>query len=68
MVKIECPNCRCETNIYSTKEAAEYLGLSMPALKYHIYKGHITPQLMGHSLVFTKRQLDDPRFRKHLRG
>jgi len=68
MITVKCPNCVHETAIYSTQEAAEYLGISVPALKYHIYGGHIASQLIGHSLVFTKRQLDDPSFRKHLRG
>ncbi len=45
--------------IFSTREAAEYLGVAVSTLKYHVYHSHITPQKVGHSLVFTKAQLDD---------
>ena len=45
--------------LYSTQEAAEYLGLSLSALKYHIHTaGNLTPQKVGNSLVFTQEQLD----------
>jgi len=44
--------------LYSTKEAALYLGISVDALKYHIYQGNITPQKVGHSLVFTQDELE----------
>lgn len=66
MITVKC-DCGRETTIYSTQAAADYLGISVHAMKYHIYEGHITRRLMGHSLMFTKRQLDDPGFRKHLR-
>jgi len=45
--------------LYSTKEAARYLKLTESGLKYHIYEGHIKPQKVGHSLVFTQEQLDE---------
>lgn len=46
--------------LYSTKTAAEYLGLTESALKYHVYQGgNIKPQKIGHSLVFTQAQLDE---------
>lgn len=67
MITVKCPNCKYEVSIFSTQDAAEYLGISVYAVKYHIYKGHIVPQLMGHSLMFAKQQLDDPGFTKHLR-
>lgn len=45
--------------LFSTTEAAEYLGLSVPAVKYHIHKAKdLKGQLVGNSLVFTKDQLD----------
>jgi len=48
-----------EKILYSTTDAAEYLNLSVAAIKYHIYVGrNIKPSLVGHSLVFTKEQLD----------
>ena len=46
-------------NLFSTEQAAQYLGLSISALKYHIYEtGDIKPQKFGHSFIFTKEQLD----------
>lgn len=45
--------------LYSTQQAAQYLGLSLSALKYHIYEKHVEPQMIGNSLVFTQAQLDD---------
>ncbi len=45
--------------LYSTNEAAEYINFSVSALKYHIKQGNIKPQKIGHSLVFTKSQLDN---------
>jgi len=44
---------------YGTVQAAEHLGMSLPALKYHIYKGHIQYRKIGHSLIFTQAQLDE---------
>jgi hypothetical protein len=54
---------------YSTAEAAEYLGLSVAALKYHIHvaeniKGH----LIGNSLMFTQEQLDEFKRTKRPQG
>lgn len=45
-------------NIFSSTEAAEYLGISLPALKYHIRLKHVKPEMVGNSLVFTRKQLD----------
>jgi hypothetical protein len=46
--------------IYGTEQAAEYLGLSVPGVKYHVYTTkRLTPQLVGKSLVFTREQLDE---------
>lgn len=45
--------------LFSTTEAAEYLNLSLAAIKYHIYQAKsLSGQLIGNSLVFTKDQLD----------
>jgi excisionase family DNA binding protein len=45
--------------LFSTEEAAEYLGISVAALKYHVHvAGNIDPMKIGRSLVFTKEQLD----------
>lgn len=52
--------------LYSTREAAEYLGLSIPGLKYHLYQARdLTPQKVGKTLVFTCSELD--RFRQSRR-
>jgi hypothetical protein len=47
-----------DDGLLSTAEAADYLGLGVPAIKYHIYQGNIEPQRIGNSLVFTQAQLD----------
>lgn len=44
--------------LFSTTEAAEYLGISVPTLKYHLKKGNIKPEMVGNSLVFTEELLD----------
>lgn len=45
--------------LYSTAEAAKYLGLSLSAIKFHIHvAGNLRPERIGHSLVFTQAQLD----------
>lgn len=51
--------------LYSTAEAASHLGLSLDAVKYHLKHKHLTGQKVGHSLVFTERELD--RFRRDRR-
>ena len=46
--------------LYSTREAAAYVGLSLQGFKYHIHVAKtIEGQLVGHSLVFTQEQLDE---------
>ncbi|MBN1430461.1 MAG: hypothetical protein JXB07_18975 [Anaerolineae bacterium] len=45
--------------LFSTEKAAEYLGLKMPLMKYHIHKSkRLKGQKVGHSLVFTQNELD----------
>lgn len=46
-------------SLFSTIDAAKYIEISLPALKYHIKEGNIKPVLVGNSLVFTKVQLDE---------
>lgn len=49
-----------EPELYSTEEAAKYLGKSVSAIKYHIHvKGNLRGQLVGKTLVFTQAQLDE---------
>jgi len=45
--------------IYSTKQAAEYIGITVQGMWYHIQAGHIVPQKAGKTLVFTQDQLDE---------
>lgn len=47
-----------ETQLFSTKDAAVYLGLSRQGLWYHITNKHIFPWKIGNSLVFTQAQLE----------
>lgn len=54
---------------YSTAEAAEYLGLSLSALKYHIHVAkNLTGHLVGNSLVFTQEELDEFKRNKRPQG
>ena len=43
--------------LYGIHEAAEYLGMTVDGLKYHLKRGNIAGQRIGHSLVFTERDL-----------
>lgn len=44
---------------YDIKGAAEYLGISVSAVKYYIYNlKTLKPQKVGHSFIFTQDQLD----------
>lgn len=46
--------------LYSTAEAARYLGLSVATVKYHIYQAKdLSPDTtIGRNLVFTQATLD----------
>lgn len=44
--------------LYGTKDAAEYLGMSLPNVKYHVRVGNLCPVKIGKTLVFTRAQLD----------
>lgn len=75
MITIKCTNCKQEMRLYSTKGAAEYLGPffgwgdALSALKYHIHEAHtIKGELIGHTQLFTQKQLDEFRATKHPQG
>ncbi len=58
-----------DKNLYSTKEAAEYLDLTVATLKYHVHKaGNITPRKIGNSFVFTRAQLDQFKSQRRQQG
>lgn len=48
-----------EQQLFGTKDATEYLGLSVQGIWYHITNEHIFPTKVGNSLVFTRAQLDE---------
>lgn len=48
-----------EKQLFSTKEAAKYLGLHRQTIWYHITNKHIFPAKVGNSRVFTRAQLDE---------
>ena len=48
-----------EKQMFSTKDAAAYLEMTVAGLWYHIQLKHISPQKIGATLVFTKAQLDE---------
>jgi len=45
--------------LYSTKEAAAYLDMTIQGVWYHIQHGHLAPEKVGKTLVFTQAQLDE---------
>lgn len=55
-----------EPKLYSTEEAARYLGKSVSAMKYHIHiRRTLKGRLIGKTLVFTQAELDE--FKANLR-
>ena len=46
------------TKLYSTQEAAAYLGITISGMWYHIKRRHLVPEKIGKTLVFTRAQLD----------
>lgn len=56
MITIKC-KCGQIHTVRNTKEAAEYLELSLDGLKYHIYRDNIGFCRLGHDLAFTDAQL-----------
>ena len=44
--------------LYSTKEAAQELGMTVAGIWYHIQTGNIAPTKVGRTLVFTQAILD----------
>jgi|GEM_PF-4670647 len=54
-------------DIFSTEEAAKYLGISLSTMKYHIHvAGNLKGQLVGNSRVFAREELDT--FKETKRG
>lgn len=56
--------------IYSTKEAAQYLEMEYSLFRYHLYEmGHIEPDFrIGKNLAFTKETLDGFKERHRAEG
>ena len=50
-----------ELELFSTKEAADYLGVAVTTLKKHLYVTKLLapPKKVGQALVFTRAQLDE---------
>jgi len=47
------------TKLFGISEAAKFLGLSVAGVRRHVYiSGRLKPIKIGHSLVFTKEQLN----------
>lgn len=45
--------------VYSTKEAAVYLGVSVPTIKKYVHQTESLPSIKrGHALIFTREMLD----------
>lgn len=45
--------------LFSTKEAAKYLGCTAANVKYHVTKGNLTGRVIGRSRVFQQDELDE---------
>ena len=43
--------------IYSTKQAAEYLGMTVEMVRYYIRTGKLTATLVGRDYLVTERSL-----------
>ncbi len=55
--------------VFSTKEAAEYLKLSVASIKYHLYHARdLRGEPFGNSLMFTKETLDQFKINKRPPG
>lgn len=51
--------------VFSTKEAAEYLKLSIASIRYHLYHTKdLKGEPFGNSLMFTKETLDQFKINK----
>jgi hypothetical protein len=52
--------------LYSTREAAQFLGIKEETVKYHVYTSQtLHPDKIGHTLVFTEEELN--RFKQEKR-
>ena len=47
-----------ETDLMGTSDAARYLQVGVETLNYHVRVGHVTPQVIGRTRLFTRAQLD----------
>jgi ParB/RepB/Spo0J family partition protein len=56
------------SDLYSTEQAAKYLGLSIAGIRYHMARGNLVPALIGKTYVFTEEQLDEFKANKRKAG
>ena len=55
--------------VFSTKEAAKYLALSVRSVYYHLYQAKdLKGEPLGNSLMFTKETLDNFKLNKRSPG
>ena len=62
------PQPAAEERIFDTREAAEYLGISISGVKYHTYRtGKLRSEKKGNGLIFRQSSLDDlkPKLGRH---
>jgi excisionase family DNA binding protein len=46
-------------NVYTVKQAADYLGMTVDGIKYHLYKsGYLVGKTVGRDVLFTREELD----------
>ena len=45
--------------LFTVKQAAEYLDITVAGIKYHLYKsGHLAGKTIGRDVLFTREELD----------
>ncbi len=45
-------------DLFSISDAAQFLGVSVPTIKYHVKQGNLTGRHVGHSRIFTRSELE----------
>ena len=47
-----------DNELMGTRDAARYLEVGVETLNYHVRAGHVTPQVIGRTRLYTRAQLD----------
>ena len=67
-LELKCTNGHPIT-VFDVSGAAQYVGLSVPSIKYHLYRAHdLSGHQIGNTLLFTRSELDHFLTRKQSPG